>query len=150
MILEVFAMILWSFDSAFSMVQFNGWVGLNGGQKDNAFSISALGITLPLLLSVLIQFALESAEQLCWRSRSSGNMQVRREGASIWLAAAVWLSRVTELLVWTPAWPCKVPVLCLYRSKTIKLLRNNMDYKGEYKASTVRGVKAAKFLGKIK
>lgn len=54
-----------SFHHASSMVQFYAWVGILAAKRGNAFVFFALGITLPQLLSVLKQFALESAEQQC-------------------------------------------------------------------------------------
>lgn len=62
-----------------SMVQFHAWVGIPVAKRGNAFTFFALGITLPVLLLVLKQFALESAEQQGWRNRPSRNTQVRKK-----------------------------------------------------------------------
>jgi len=48
-------------------------------KRGDAFTFSGLGITLPLLLLVLEQLAVESAEKQCWRGRPGGNMRVRKE-----------------------------------------------------------------------
>lgn len=61
-----------------SVVQFYARVGILVAKRGNTFFFG-LGITLPLFLLVLKQFALELAEQQCWRNRPSRNTQVRKK-----------------------------------------------------------------------
>lgn len=117
-------------------------------RRGNAFSFSALGITLPLLLSVPKQFALESAKQLCWRSRPRGNTQVRREGASIWLAA---MSRSCLTGCLPGLARCQLLVFTNPKQSSCwGTMWITKALKGEDKASTVKGVRAVKFPGEIK
>lgn len=67
--------------------------------KGGNTSFFGLDITLPLFLLVLKQFALESAEQQCWRNSPSRKMQVRKKKVSVQLAATLWLGFITEMLV---------------------------------------------------
>lgn len=104
-----------------------------------------LGITFPLLPSVLKQPALESAEQQCWRCRPGRNMEVRRES----LPSGPALSQ--NFLVRYPLGPASC--LWLYKSKVIELFRKKIGHKcvkGKYnlkiKSCTINGAGAVKLI----